>query len=82
MAYLLRVLRIGADSRDAEDVRLRKVLVLSAALMVALAAGIWGVIYWMFDEPLAAAVPCSSVVRHWRASGCCLTSLAASTEFA
>ena len=62
MTYLLRVLRIGADQRDAEDVRLRKVLVLSAAMMVALAAGIWGAIYWMFDEPLAAAVPWSYVV--------------------
>ena len=51
------LLRIGADPRDDEDERLRKVLVLSVALMIIPAGVAWGAIYWVFGEPLAAAVP-------------------------
>jgi len=51
------LLRIGADSSDDEDERLRKVLVLAAALMVLPAAVVWGAVYWIFGERLAAAVP-------------------------
>ena len=51
------LLRIGADPRDDEDERLRKLLVLAAALMVAPAGFIWGAVYWVFGEHLAAAVP-------------------------
>ena len=51
------LLRIGADPRDDEDERLRKLLVLAAALMVAPAGVAWGAVYWIFGEHLAAAVP-------------------------
>jgi hypothetical protein len=40
------VLRLGADPRDDEDLRLRKVLLLSAALMIVPAALAWGATYW------------------------------------
>jgi class 3 adenylate cyclase len=56
------ILRIGADARDDEDQRLRKVLLLSVALMVLPAAIVWGAIYWFFGEPVAAAVPWSYAV--------------------
>ena len=56
------LLRIGADPRDDEDARLRKLLVLAAALMVAPAAVVWGAVYWAFGEHLAAAVPWSYAV--------------------
>jgi class 3 adenylate cyclase len=51
------LLRSGADPRDDEDERLRKLLVLAAALMVLPAGLLWGVVYWIFGEPLAAVVP-------------------------
>jgi class 3 adenylate cyclase len=56
---LARVLAIGADPGDDEDARLRKVLVLAAALMVLPAAAVWGAIYWSFGETLAALSPWS-----------------------
>jgi class 3 adenylate cyclase len=51
------MLRIGSDTADDEDARLRKVLVLGAALMVVPAAAAWGAIYWSFGEPAAALSP-------------------------
>lgn len=57
-----RMLAMGADPRDDEEVRLRKVLVLTAALMVVPAGALWGAIYWWFDEQLAALMPWSYVV--------------------
>ena len=56
------LLRIGADPRDDEDERLRKLLVLAAALMVVPAGTVWGAVYWVFGEPLAAVVPWTYVV--------------------
>jgi class 3 adenylate cyclase len=56
------VLRLGADQHDDEDLRLRKVLLLSAAVMIVPAALVWGVAYWAFGVPLAAAVPWAYVV--------------------
>jgi class 3 adenylate cyclase len=51
------LLRIGADPADDEDLRLRKLLILSAAIRILPAAVAWGAIYWVFGEPLAASVP-------------------------
>jgi class 3 adenylate cyclase len=59
---LTRLLAIGADPGDDEDVRLRKVLVLAAALMVLPAAVVWGAIYWWFGERLAALSPWAYLV--------------------
>jgi class 3 adenylate cyclase len=57
-----RVFGIGAEAGDTEDERLRKVLLLAAAVMVVPAAVIWGAIYWTFGETEAALVPWSYVV--------------------
>jgi hypothetical protein len=59
---LTRVLATGADPRDDEDVRLRKVLMLAAALMVLPAGALWGAIYWWFGETLAALAPWAYVL--------------------
>jgi len=50
-------IRIGADPADDEDLRLRKLLAISTALMVTPSAVLWGAIYWWFDQPTAALVP-------------------------
>lgn len=57
-----RVLQVGADPTDSEDERLRKVLLLAAAVMIVPAAVVWGAIYWGFGQTQAALVPWSYVV--------------------
>jgi class 3 adenylate cyclase len=59
---LPRLLSIGADPADDADLRLRKVLTLTAMLMVTPAAFLWGAVYWFFGETTAALVPWSYVV--------------------
>jgi len=59
---LSRLLGIGADPSDDADLRLRKVLVLAAVVMVATAALLWGAIYWIFGEHASALVPWSYAV--------------------
>ncbi len=54
---LAAAFRIGADPGDDEDLRLRKLLAIAAALMVTPAAVLWGAIYWWFDQPTAALAP-------------------------
>jgi len=58
---LPRLLSIGADTADDPDLRLRKVLGLSAMLMVAPAAFVWGLVYWFAGEPISALIPWSYV---------------------
>jgi hypothetical protein len=59
---LVRLLQLGADPTDDEDLRLRKVLLLAAVLMILPAAGLWGAIYWVFGERVAAAIPWTYLV--------------------
>ncbi len=54
---LRRVLAIGAEPDDDEDTRLRKVLLLVAALLITPLAVIWGATYWMVGATGAAAIP-------------------------
>jgi class 3 adenylate cyclase len=54
---LAAAFRIGSDPADDEDLRLRKLLAVSTALMVTPAAVLWGAIYWWFDQPRAALMP-------------------------
>jgi hypothetical protein len=56
------LLGIGADPSDDADLRLRKVLVLAAVVMVATAGLLWGAIYWIFGEHASALVPWSYAV--------------------
>jgi class 3 adenylate cyclase len=54
---LIALLQIGTDPTDDEDLRLRKLLLLTAALLILPAAVAWGAIYWLFGEWSAALVP-------------------------
>ena len=59
---LPRLLSIGAHPADDDDLRLRKVLVLAAVVMVGFAAIFWGAVYWVFGETVSALVPWTYVV--------------------
>jgi len=57
MSGLRRVLAIGAEPGDDEDTRLRKILLLVAALLITPLALAWGAIYWAVGAHDAAAIP-------------------------
>ena len=59
---LRRVLAVGAEPDDDEDTRLRKVLLLVAALVITPLAVIWGAIYWTVGATSVAAIPWLYVV--------------------
>jgi len=52
-----RLLTIGAEPADDEDTRLRKVLLLVAALIITPLAVAWGALYWTVGATGAAAIP-------------------------
>ena len=52
-----RLLSIGADPEDDEDTRLRKVLLLVAALTIAPLAVLWGLLYWLAGATGPALIP-------------------------
>ena len=52
-----RLLTIGADAEDDEDTRLRKVLLLVAALTVGPLSVLWGLLYWLTGAPVLALIP-------------------------
>lgn len=49
--------RIGADPDDSDELRLQKMLMVSGAMMIIMAAIIWGLMYYAFDEWLAGSIP-------------------------
>src|SRR3990172_5304347 len=51
------ITRIGADPGDPVELRLRKALLVTVALMVLPAGVIWGALYWVAGEPTAALLP-------------------------
>jgi class 3 adenylate cyclase len=52
-----RILSIGADAADDADTRLRKVLLLVAALTIAPLAVVWGALYWVGGATGPALLP-------------------------
>jgi class 3 adenylate cyclase len=52
-----RALAIGSDPRDDEETRLRKVLLLVAALTIVPLAVLWGLLYWLVGAALPALIP-------------------------
>lgn len=52
-----RVTNIGARPDDNEDVRLRKRYLVLVAFLILPAGLVWGAIYWIFGEPVAALMP-------------------------
>ncbi len=59
---ITRVARIGADPLDETDLRLRKSLLVVCAVLFMLAGFVWGVMYAVFNEHLAGAIPFSYAV--------------------
>ncbi len=51
-----RFLAIGAETTDDDDTRLRKLLLVAAALAITPLAALWGAIYWIVGAPSAAAI--------------------------
>jgi class 3 adenylate cyclase len=56
-ALLGRVFAIGADPGDDEETRLRKVLLVVAAVTIAPLAVLWGLLYWLAGATSAALIP-------------------------
>jgi len=53
------IARIGSDPNDEDDIRLQKSLLVVCAIPFIFAGAAWGVMYILFDEPLAGAIPLS-----------------------
>jgi adenylate cyclase len=51
------VARIGVDPADSTELRLRKLLLVTVALLILPAAAVWGGIYWAAGEPGVALLP-------------------------
>ncbi|MBI4788320.1 MAG: adenylate/guanylate cyclase domain-containing protein [Chloroflexi bacterium] len=49
--------RIGADPNDSDQVRVNKIFFLSIAPLTILSGILWGLMYFAFDEPVAASIP-------------------------
>jgi len=54
---LARLFAIGLDPADDEETRLRKPLLVAAALTIAPLAILWGAIYWFAGAPVSAVIP-------------------------
>jgi len=53
------IARIGSDPNDDDDIRLQKSLLVLSSIPFMLAGVIWGLMYILFKEPLAGAIPLS-----------------------
>ena len=53
------IARIGSDPNDDDDIRLQKSLLVVCAIPFIIAGAAWGVMYVLFDEPLAGSIPLS-----------------------
>ncbi|HET7028159.1 MAG TPA: adenylate/guanylate cyclase domain-containing protein [Candidatus Limnocylindrales bacterium] len=56
-AFVARLFAIGLDPADDEETRLRKPLLVAAALTIAPLAVLWGAIYWFAGAPVSAVIP-------------------------
>ena len=54
-----RLTRLASNPEDDKDTVLKKSALVITSLMIVVAAAIWGIIYVLFDEPLAGAIPLS-----------------------
>jgi class 3 adenylate cyclase len=61
-ALLRQLLTVGAEPSDDDDTRLRKFLLLAAALAITPLAVVWGAIYWTVGATSAAIIPWLYVV--------------------
>ena len=57
--FIASIATIGADPNDDEDIQLRKSLLVICAFPFMVAGAVWGLIYILFGEPIAGAIPLS-----------------------
>jgi adenylate cyclase len=68
-AGLIRFFSSRFAGEDSEEVRLRKVMLMFSSILISLLAVLWGIIYWVFGEPLAAAIPLGYSMLSWSSIG-------------
>jgi guanylate cyclase len=56
------VARVGVDAQDSDVVRLQKSLLTLGSLMFLAAGAAWGVLYFLFGQPLAGSIPLSYAI--------------------
>ncbi|HLF88889.1 MAG TPA: adenylate/guanylate cyclase domain-containing protein [Anaerolineales bacterium] len=54
-----RIARVGSDPNDDDTLRLQKSLLVVCAFPFMVAGAVWGLMYILFNEPLAGAIPLS-----------------------
>ena len=54
--------RIGADPKDSNEVRLQKSLFVLGSFIFIIAGALWGILYFLFGEPIAGSIPLAYVV--------------------
>jgi guanylate cyclase len=59
MRVFTRIAKIGSDPDDDDDSRLRKSLLVICSFPFMFAGAAWGLLYVLFHEPLAGAIPLS-----------------------
>ncbi len=56
------VARVGADPNDTDEVRLQKSSLVLGSFMFIIAGTLWGVLYFLFGQPLAGSIPLSYAI--------------------
>jgi len=56
------VSRIGIDPRDSEEARVRKSSLVLGSFMFIIAGALWGILYFLFGQPIAGSIPLSYAV--------------------
>ena len=56
---LLLTSRVGADRDDSDDRRVQKSSLVLAAFMFIFVGALWGILYFVFGQPIAGALPFS-----------------------
>jgi guanylate cyclase len=56
------VARVGVDPRDGDEVRLQNSSLVLGSLMFIVAGASWGILYFLFGQPLAGAIPFSYAI--------------------
>jgi len=60
--FLSWLANIGAVPEDSDDIRLQKSMLVISAVPFMLAGTIWGIMYWLFGERIAALIPISYAI--------------------
>lgn len=56
------IARIGVDQIDSDEIRLRKSSLVLGSIMFIIAGALWGILYFLFGQPIAGLIPLSYAV--------------------